>query len=314
MTDPFAAMGVASFGPVTLDPSAADYGCIRQTPKTGWSGTPVVPRLASRFTCRSGSTRMSMRPRWPSIGGAMAWTQRVVYLTIGTGVGGGVLLRGRPLHRRLHRSLATCSCVGNPVNEFPGNCAFMVIVWRDLLSGPALRARFGVVPSDVPSDDPRWNRVISDLAEFLAIVIHSLAPNRILIGGGVGMGAPWIVDRIPSRLLPILGGYYPEVDECALATMITAPALGEAAGPLGAIAIGLAVLERSGEREERRCGAGLSAPRQPRVLTRRAARRFVRTTYPGIPLDYRPTPHTRSGHRDLPTTNRRRRESSPARA
>ena len=139
-------------------------------------------------------------------------------------------------------------------DDFPGNCAFHGDCVEGLLSGPALQARFGVVPSDVPSDDPRWNRVISDLAEFLAVVIHSLAPNRILIGGGVGMGAPWIVDRLPARLLPILGGYYPELDERALAAMITAPALGEAAGPLGAIAIGLAVLERSGEREESPCG------------------------------------------------------------
>ena len=231
-------MGVASFGPVTLDPSAADYGCIRQTPKPAWSGTPVVPRLARQFNCPIGidtdvNAAAMAECRWGHGLGA----ESLVYLTIGTGVGGGVVSG---------RSVA--------LTELPGNCAFHGDCVEGLLSGPALQARFGVVPSDVPSDDPRWNRVISDLAEFLAVVIHSLAPNRILIGGGVGMGAPWIVDRLPARLLPILGGYYPELDERALAAMITAPALGEAAGPLGAIAIGLAVLERSGEREESPCG------------------------------------------------------------
>jgi fructokinase len=254
-TCPFAAMGVASFGPVTLDPSATDYGCIRQTPKPGWSGTAVVPRLARQFTCPIGidtdvNAAAMAEYRWGHGLGA----DSLVYLTIGTGVGGGVLMRGQPLHGRLHPELGHLLVRRQPGDRFPGNCAFHGDCVEGLLSGPALHARFGVAPSDMPSDDPRWNCVISDLAEFLAVVIHSLAPNRILIGGGVGMGAPWIVDRIPSRLLPILGGYYPEVDECALAAMITSPALGDAAGPLGAVAIGLAVLERSEDREESRCG------------------------------------------------------------
>ncbi len=252
--NPFAAIGVASFGPVTLDPSATDYGCIRQTPKSGWSGTEVVPRLSRQFNCPIGidtdvNSAAMAEYRWGHGLGA----ESLVYLTIGTGVGGGVLLRGRPLHGRLHPELGHMFVRRQPGDEFPGHCAFHRDCVEGLLSGPALRERFGVVPSEVPSEDTRWNLVIGDLAEFLAVVIHSLAPNRILIGGGVGLGAPWIVDRIPSRLLPILGGYYPEIDECTLAAMITAPALGEAAGPLGAIALGLAVLERSENCEENPC-------------------------------------------------------------
>jgi fructokinase len=252
---PFTAMGVASFGPVTLDPAATDYGCIRQTPKPGWSGTSVLPRLARQFACPIGidtdvNAAAMAEYRWGHGLGA----ESLVYLTIGTGVGGGVLLRGRPLHGRLHPELGHMFVRRQSGDDFAGFCAFHGDCVEGLLSGPALRARFGVVPSDVPSEDSRWNFVIGDLAEFLAIVIHSLAPNRILIGGGVGMGAPWIVERIPSRLLPILGGYYPEIDERALAAMITAPALREAAGPLGAVAIGLAVLERSEDREESPCG------------------------------------------------------------
>ena len=253
-TRPFDAIGIASFGPVTLDPLATDFGCIRTTPKPGWSGTPVVPYLARLFACPIGidtdvNAAALAEYRWGCGQGA----DSLVYLTIGTGVGGGVLLEGRPLHGRLHPELGHLLIRRQPGDGFPGHCAFHGDCAEGLLSGPALQARFGIVPSKVPAEDSRWNPVIGDLAEFLAVVIHSLSPNRILIGGGVGLGAPWIVDRIPARLLPILGGYYPEVDERALPAMITPPGLGDAAGPLGAIAIGLAALERLGDREVSPC-------------------------------------------------------------
>jgi fructokinase len=251
---PFAAIGVASFGPVTLDPSALDFGCIRTTPKPGWSGARVIPRLALRFNCPIGidtdvNAAALAEYRWGCGQGA----DSLVYLTIGTGVGGGVLVGARPLHGRLHPELGHLLIRRQPGDDFAGHCAFHGDCVEGLLSGPALHARFGVAPSDMTADDPRWNRVIGDLAQFLATVIHSLAPNRILIGGGVGLGAPWIVDRIPARLLPILGDYYPEVDESALAALITPPGLGDAAGPLGAIAIGLAVLEQLGDHAASPC-------------------------------------------------------------
>jgi fructokinase len=135
------------------------------------------------------------------------------------------------------RNWATCCFGGN------ADCV------EGLLSGPALRARFNADPADVPANDPRWNVVIADLAAFLCVLLHSLAPTRILIGGGVGLGAPWIVERVPSAMMPLLGGYYPELDAPALAQMIKLPGLGVAAGPLGAIAVGLAALERSRRQE-----------------------------------------------------------------
>jgi fructokinase len=243
---PFAALGVGSFGPVTLDPLAKDFGCIRTTPKPGWTGTAVVPRLARRFACPIGietdvNAAALAEYRWGHGRGA----DSLVYLTIGTGVGGGVLQGGRALHGRLHPELGHLLTRRQPGDDFAGSCKFHRDCVEGLLSGPALRARFGADPADVPADDPRWNVVIADLAAFLSVLLHSLAPNRILIGGGVGLGAPWIIERVPSAIVPLLGGYYPELDASALARMITLPGLGVAAGPLGAIAVGLAALENS---------------------------------------------------------------------
>jgi fructokinase len=244
---PFVALGVASFGPVTLDRSAPDFGCIRATPKAGWMGAAVVPRLAERFSCPIGidtdvNAAAMAEYRWGHGRGAAS----LVYLTIGTGVGGGVLQGGRALHGRLHPELGHLRLRRQPGDTFTGACRFHRDCVEGLLSGPALLERFGAPSEEVAADDPRWRIVAGDLAEFVAILIHSLAPNRILIGGGVGMGAPWLIDRLPGLLLPLLGGYYPEIDESTLAAMITPPALGDAAGPLGAIAIGLAELDMCG--------------------------------------------------------------------
>jgi fructokinase len=251
---PFAALGVASFGPVTLDPSAADYGCVRTTPKPGWSGAEVVPRLARHFACPIGidtdvNAAAMAEYRWGHGRGA----DSLVYLTLGTGVGGGVLQGGRAVHGRLHPELGHLLLRRQPGDRFTGTCRFHLDCVEGLLSGPALQERFGSSPADVPANDPRWDIVTADLAAFLAAILHAFAPNKILIGGGVGMGAQWILQRLPPLLLPLLGGYYPEVDERTLASMITLPGLGDSAGPLGAIAVGLAVLEASADREVTAC-------------------------------------------------------------
>ena len=237
---PFDALGIASFGPVALDTCADDYGCIRTTPKPGWSGAAVLPRLRPHFACPiSIDTDVNAAAlaeyRWGHGQGA----ESLVYLTVGTGVGGGVLVGGRPVHGRLHPELGHLLLRRAPGDRFAGNCPFHGDCVEGLLSGPALHARFGTPPYAVPSSDPRWDVVAHDLAQFLAVLVHGLAPERSLIGGGVGMNAPWLVQRAPALVLELLGGYYPEMSAGTLVQIIKAPLLGDAAGPLGAIAVGL---------------------------------------------------------------------------
>jgi fructokinase len=237
---PFDALGIASFGPVTLDQDAEDHGYIRTTPKPGWTRTAVLPRLRPHFACPIAietdvNAAALAEYRWGRGQGA----DSLVYLTIGTGVGGGVLIGGQPVHGRLHPELGHLLLRRAPGDTFAGNCPFHRDCVEGLLSGPALHARFGVDAATVPASDARWDVVAHDLAQFLAVLIHSLSPNKILIGGGVGMGAPWLIERAPALVLGLLGGYYPEVDVGALAQMIRPPQLGDPAGPMGAIAVGL---------------------------------------------------------------------------
>lgn len=241
----FDAIGIASFGPVALDSAAPDYGHIRTTPKPGWTRAAVVSRFADRFPCPVAidtdvNGAALAEARW----GAGAGASSLVYLTIGTGVGGGVLIEGRPIHGRLHPELGHISLKRAAGDSFAGTCAFHGDCVEGVLSGPALAARFGQPAESVSADHPDWAFVAHDLAQFLATLIHSFAPQQILIGGGAGLGLRHVQDAAIAQLPALLGGYYPDLDSDALAAMIGPPALGDLAGPLGAVAVALGALGR----------------------------------------------------------------------
>ena len=240
---PFDAIGIGSFGPVTLDPLAADYGCIRTTPKAGWGGAPVLPPLREAFACPIAidtdvNAAAMAEYRWGAGQGAAS----LLYLTIGTGLGGGALVNGVPVHGRLHPEMGHIPVRRQVGDAFAGACPFHGDCAEGLLSGPALAARFGAPAETVAADDPRWDAPVADLAQLLVTLIHGFAPNRILVGGGVGMGAGAMLDRARALVPGLLGGYYPDVDISVLNAMITQPQLGDRAGPLGAIAVGLSTL------------------------------------------------------------------------
>lgn len=240
---PFDAIGIGSFGPVTLNPSDSDYGCIRTTPKPGWGGAAVLAPLRDSFACPIAidtdvNAAAMAEYRWGAGQGAAS----LLYLTIGTGLGGGALVNGVPVHGRLHPEMGHILLRRQAGDTFAGACPFHGDCAEGLLSGPALAARFGAPAETLSADDPRWDAPVADLAQLLATLIHSLAPNRILVGGGVGMGAGSMLDRAVGLLPDLLGGYYPDVDKSALTAMITQPALGDRAGPLGAIAVGLSAI------------------------------------------------------------------------
>ena len=166
-------------------------------------------------------------------------------MTIGTGVGGGILIGGEPVHGRLHPEIGHVKLRRHPDDRFAGACAFHGDCAEGLLSGPALKARFGTSAKSTAADDPRWTYPAHDLAQLLAMLICTLAPQKILIGGGVGMGAPHLVQRSLTMIPDILGGYFPDIRLADLEAMIGPPALGALAGPLGAVATGMRAIRRS---------------------------------------------------------------------
>jgi fructokinase len=170
-------------------------------------------------------------------------------VTLGTGVGGGLVIDGRPVHGAMHPEIGHLSLRRATGDGFAGACPFHGDCIEGLISGPALAARFGSPPAEVPGDDPRWAAVASDLAELAGAVLLTTSAQRILIGGGVGLAKAGLLETVRTLLVERMGGYLPFLDRDTARAIVRAPELGDRAGPLGSIALALSALD-SGDREK----------------------------------------------------------------
>jgi fructokinase len=241
---PIAALGIASFGPVDLSRDSPTYGSITATPKPGWKHTPVVSRFAPLFdvpiafdTDVNGAALAE--GRW----GAAQGLTDFAYLTVGTGIGGGLVVGGRLVHGLLHPELGHVRVPRLAGDTFPGACSFHGDCVEGLASGPAIAARVGMAADRIPVDHPVWDSVAHALGHLLHNLMLATSPRRILIGGGVIESRPELFEPIRRRLAASINDYL----SCAelgggLGNYVTAPGLGALAGPLGALALAAAVL------------------------------------------------------------------------
>lgn len=242
-TQDLAAIGVASFGPVVLDPASADYGRISRTPKPHWSEADLVGPLR-RFAVPVGlATDVGgaalAEGRW----GAAAGLSDHVYVTVGTGVGMGVVVNGTLVRGVLHPEAGHLPVRRDPRDDFPGVCPFHGGCLEGLVSGPAIAARLGRRGETLAADDPVWEVLAGYLAQMAAALTYVLAPQRILLGGGVG-ATPHLLHRVRTALRAELGGYLPHLDtDAALDLYLQPPGLGDRSGVLGAIVLAANALE-----------------------------------------------------------------------
>ncbi len=241
---PLAAIGVASFGPVDLDPASPTYGHITTTPKPGWAGADVVGTLRTglglpvAFDTDVNAAALG-EYRW----GAARGADPCLYLTVGTGIGGGAIVHGRPLHGLIHPEMGHLRLPHDRVADpFPGVCPYHGDCFEGLASGPALLRRWGQPAETLPADHPAWALEARYIGLALANLICTLSPRRIVLGGGV-MEHAGLLSLVRSEMQAALNGY---VQARALLTdidsYIVAPGLGRRAGVLGAIALALSVL------------------------------------------------------------------------
>lgn len=239
---PFAALGVGSFGPVQLDRSAADYGFITSTSKPGWRQTDVLGALASGRGVPTGfDTDVNAAALAEGCWGAAQGLADYAYVTVGTGVGVGLIVHGQPTRGLSHCELGHIRVARLGGDEWPGMCPFHGDCVEGLASGPAIKARLGERPiHSIAPDDAVWEAVAHPLAQMCHTMLLTTAPRRILFGGGVLTGQPHLIDRVRTILAESLAGYMdlPEdPDFCR------APGLGDRAGPLGPVALALAALD-----------------------------------------------------------------------
>jgi fructokinase len=238
----FDAIGVASFGPIGLDPARADYGSITATTKPGWSGTDLIRRLEVRYARPIGfqtdvNGAALAEGRWGAAQGMAAHA----YVTVGTGVGVGLVTGGVPVMGWVHGEAGHMRLPRAPGDSYAGWCPFHGDCLEGLISGPALAARFGVPGSQLPDEGPEWDLFVHDLAAMLHNLVVTAAPERIAIGGGVVAARDYLFPRLRTRLAESLGGYGALAEWAQdMDKRLGSPGLGTMAGPLGAIAVGLA--------------------------------------------------------------------------
>jgi fructokinase len=171
--------------------------------------------------------------RW----GAARDTTSVLYLTVGTGIGGGALVDGRLLHGLVHPEMGHIRIPREPVDRFPGVCPFHGDCLEGLASGPAIERRWGRPAGELPGDHPAWPIVAHELGLALATFICTLSPQRIVLGGGV-LRQTRLLPLVRAEVRRLLNGYVrSRAIEEEIDRYIVAPGLGERAGVLGAIAL-----------------------------------------------------------------------------
>ncbi len=232
-------IGIGSFGPVDLDPTSPKFGYITSTPKNGWRDTDLVGAvrratgLPVAFDTDVNAAALG-EARW----GAAQGLDTFLYLTIGTGLGGGGMANGRLLHGLVHPEMGHIRVPHDlRADPFPGGCPFHGDCLEGLVCGPALEARWGQRGETLPPDHPAWDLEARYIALGLATWICTLSPQRIILGGGV-MRQAHLFPRIRAQVLTLLNGYIqaPDILE-GIAQYIVPPALGGDAGVLGAIAL-----------------------------------------------------------------------------
>ncbi len=228
------AAGIGMFGPIDLDPASPTCGRVTTTPKPGWAGFDVLGRLGDDLGVPVAiDTDVNAAAVGEGRWGAGAGLHSFLYVTVGTGIGGGGLIEGAPIHGRTHPEMGHQRIPRHTDDDYAGICPYHGDCWEGLASGPAIEARWGKPASDLGAD----LAAARDLEAFylgtgLANLTLILSPQRIIVGGGV-MGMPGLLDATRAALIDTLAGYV-RVDPD---DYLVAPGLGTRSGVLGAVAM-----------------------------------------------------------------------------
>jgi len=240
-----AAIGIAAFGPVDPRPESPTYGYITSTPKPGWANTDILGRVCETYPLPVGfDTDVNGAALGEWMWGSARGLDTFIYLTIGTGIGGGGMVGGQLMHGLIHPEMGhTLLPHDRQVDPFEGSCPFHKDCFEGLASGPSLEKRWGQQAETLPPDHPAWEIEAGYIASGLANLILTLSPQRVLLGGGV-MEQRRLLPMVRNHVVHLLNGYVRSpVIEQHIDTYIVPPALGSQAGVLGAIALGRTALE-----------------------------------------------------------------------
>ena len=229
------AFGICSFGPVDLRIGSPTYGCITSTPKEAWQRTPIVQNLEAEFRVPIGfDTDVNGAALGEQRWGAGQGKDTILYITVGTGIGGGALVNGQPIHGLIHPEMGHLRIPRDHTRDpFPGSCPFHGDCLEGLASGTALKARWGKSAQELDPKHPAWDLEADYLGLGVANIILTLSPEVVILGGGV-MKVPTLIEKVRERVRSLLNDYVdsPLVKD-RIESYIVFPALGDLAGIAG---------------------------------------------------------------------------------
>jgi fructokinase len=232
-------IGLGFFGPICLDKNQSEFGYITSTPKLAWRNTPIVSYFTEQLGIPSAfDTDVTAAAMGEGLWGNAQNCSDFVYLTVGTGIGGGVISGGKPLHGMIHPEVGHMLIPHDKtLDPFMGSCPSHGDCLEGLANGPSINARWGQSAETLPFDHPAWDIESNYIGYALANLTLCYSPQRIILGGGV-MKVPGLLNLIRVKTVRYLNGYV-QSDLIINHTdnFIQLPGLGDRAGVLGAIAL-----------------------------------------------------------------------------
>ncbi len=231
-------LGIASFGPIHVDPASPRYGRIGATPKTAWQGFDLLRALRDWTELPMAldtdvNAAALAEIRW----GAARGHQNVVYVTVGTGIGGGIVSNGRPVHGLMHPEIGHMKPRRLPEDDFDGTCPFHGDCFEGLAAGPAIAARWGKPLNELPADHPAFAMEADYLGQLAVNLLLTASPTKLIFGGGV-MNCTELLPMIREAAARHLNGYLDLGDlSTGSGELIVTPGLESNAGLLGAVAL-----------------------------------------------------------------------------
>lgn len=232
-------IGLGFFGPLCIDKNQSNYGFITSTPKLAWRDTAIVPFFNQELGIPAAfDTDVAAAALGEGLWGNAKNCRNFIYLTVGTGIGAGVIADGKPLHGMIHPEIGHMFIPHNfNQDPFPGICPTHKDCLEGLASGPSIKARWGKPAEMLAANHAAW-QIESDYIGFaLSNLILSFSPERIILGGGV-MKVSGLIQSIREKTIHFLNGYVQsELIINNSETYIRLPGLGDRSGVLGAIAL-----------------------------------------------------------------------------
>jgi fructokinase len=238
---PLDSIGICSFGPLDLNQASPTYRQIAKTPKPGWSGANIPQALEDTLHIPAYiDTDVDGAALSEYLWGAGQGLDTFMYLTIGTGIGGGIFANGQLVHGRMHPEAGHLLLRHDlSIDPFPGSCPFHKDCFEGLANGPAMQSRWGRPAYELPQDHPAWQLEAHYIAEALVAYTYTLSPQRIILGGGVMQNRD-LYPLIRKEVKRLLAGYLSPADQDdQLENYITSPGLDQSSGVLGAIALAI---------------------------------------------------------------------------